>query len=534
MSNVNATPSTTRWAIPAPLLWTAGVPRHLRAGIPQFERWQHGMEGLGLWITAGFAFLAALFAAQRLVPGMNPIVCAGIAVAWLVVIFVLDRSVLLTLQAARTAQLTQVTLRIGIAVLSSWLVSEQLVLRIFSDRLERVRLETELHRNVDDQLRLRQVHGLDALEGGERAHVGALQSLDQRLKQRPQSVLDLDAEAARLGQELIAAQERAATQTTLLSQRIVALERQRAGHWRAAQALQAQALDPDRERYLARARGQEIAQLQAEIGRVKAALTPIRTQAQSAQQAADDAWRAYRRQIETERESVRTELNANRALLGDARANLGADSSRFQAGTERAFAANWIAENEALIALEAQSPSTRLLRYRLQALFLLIELLPVLMVLTRGRGTLNDALHAEQSELRSALAMRAAEADSAAQIEAQGARDAVLGYAAMSASNHYQHWQQAAAMRLHAEAAQGRIKLAESAMLLDMDLATTLGNRWAQDQEHLNQLVRAHPNLAQALSDLFIRACVDSVQTQRAVMQQLSLDLAALRQGAGS
>ena len=512
----------------SPLLWTAGVPRNMRAALPKVERWQLKSEGAAVWITTLFAGLAAALATPRFWVAAPHWAIASAAAFWMLVIFLLDRSLLISIHASSRGKWV-IFLRVAIATLSSALIADQLALSVFSDRLARVRGEQALMRQSQDYAQLRSANGLDNLEGSLNASTDELARLDRLRKTRPGEVQALDAQLAPLQSQYTALADAAARDSAADALKISALSARRAQSWRAYNAAQQQG-DYSAQinaQASANARSSEIATLQAsQAARSRALLAAFAPIAELELQIAA-ALKAHRARVDQDRSAIASAAGQQRTDLAAAQTALASTQSQLNLATERAFSSNWIAEAESLAVLEQQSPVTRTLRWQLTAMLLLIELLPMLLVCTGAAGSFGAAVQCEIQLARLAHTLHEKESEYAVQIDLQSASDAVIGRAKVSAADDYAVWRASAAQDLQWQLAQKRVQQAEKIMLVEMDLARTLAERWVLDQAHFQQIMQAQPALAERLAELLLHATQQSAQTQRAALitlRQVLLD----------
>lgn len=506
----------------SPLLWTAGVPRAMRAALPKVERWQLKSEGAAVWVTTLFAGLAAALATLRFWVGAPHWAIAGAAAFWMLVIFLLDRSLLISIHASSRGKWV-ILLRVAIATLSSALIADQLALSVFSDRLARVRGEQALMRQSQDYAQLRSANGLDRLEGSLNASTAEQARLDRLRKTRPGEVQALDAQLAPLQTQYTTLSQASERETAAGALQISALSARRQQSWQAFNRAQQQGdfAALANARASANARSSEITALESQrTARNQALLAAFAPIAELELQIAA-ALKAHRARVDQDRVVVSSAAALQRTSQQAAQSALESNQSQLSRATQRAFSSNWIAEAESLAVLEQQSPVTRILRWQLTAMLLLIELLPMLLVCTGAAGSFSAAAQCEIQLAKLVHTLREKESECAVQIDLQSAADAVIGRAKASAVDDYAIWRASAAQDLHWQLAQKRVQQAERVMRVEMDLARTLADRWVLDQAHFQQIMQAQPALTERLAELLLHATQQSAQTQRAALNSL-------------
>jgi hypothetical protein len=518
-----------------PLLATAGVPWHLRELLPAHERMRHRAEGLAIYISASLAGLGAYLGSQLFVPGLKHVWALAACAAWCLIMWHVDRGVVLSWHAVRKQHPAKVMLRVLIALISSFLVADQFVLAVFRDRLVHVRESLAIAKAVEDRAQLERKFNLAealALEHSAQAELQRLQTLKET---RPADVVALDATVLERQETLRQVRAEVELITVPLQNEATALATRAARNRTLAVNFDVARQPEEAERLRRAARWHERAAAQK---RDEAALIRLRMDEPTrllneAVAERDDALKAHHSSLSTHIESAGTALAATQKQNAELRRQFTKDQAKASASSKRAFAANLIAEQEAMAQLRRESPSVIYVQFGLQALLLLIELLPLIFLMFGSSSVLTELLHEEASTAIAQSRQRSELQASAAEIEATAARDAAKGYILQSAASNCLVWRQAAELKLRDEQARRLVETAFSAMTLEMDLARRLGDRWVQDAIYLAEQQADHPGLAEKLAELGVHARERSINSQRAALEELCSQLHLLRKGAG-
>lgn len=396
------------------LLFLAGVPAKHRDAIGHIDR---AFAASGAAINLAVASIAALAMAITASREYHaPLLAAsGIGMFWGALVLAIDRYLVMTLSTADSGRLAQgfsIAARVGIAVLISAQIAEQIVLFRYADRLTGIREEQKMLALSGAAEGNGRASGLDAAKlDHDQLKEEAADLRTQLTQQRPPELAALLDRATALEAAYAAQAAQVVASTRLLSSQmsqaeLAAREARQNANWLAANGEDAQL-----ERYRAAAADRNRSSAAQTLAQQDLALAEARRNAERARADFDKA-------IDDHATPLRNRLAEVNDLLKTGNDRLAAAEERFaelqrtsDEQISRAWGVNSLSEIQALALLKQAAPEVAISHRSLQALVLLIELLPLLLKILSLRSVLGSLVHAERAEIEAAARARRLEAE---------------------------------------------------------------------------------------------------------------------------
>lgn len=372
------------------LIAVAGVddPAIFDPAVPRDALHRAATVGAAMLGTAVFAFLAATASALMVLHDQfwRLPLALGFGLLWAAAIFAIDRALILSMAQVKWAALL---LRLLLAVVISISISVPIDIFLFQERVEAQLLENRENAELASKQRLQQRHGLDGAREQTAEAKGDLQRLEQAAAAWPPDVLEVQQQARLCESNLERLRAKVQRQWASIDHQRAELQHRlnllggvspRPAERIEALRQQRQALGTQRER------------IDAELG-------DARKSCDAAQAAVQTAQRQYRADNQVQQQAARSALARARDNEQQRAEAVHAASAAATQVIDKALSNNFVVKAEALHQLVVENPFVRGIYFLVLALWVTIELAPVLAKCLAGTSSIEVILASKAREL---------------------------------------------------------------------------------------------------------------------------------------